>query len=228
MIKKILVLTAILCLPLLSSAQNFSFVEGDLVEKTIGLSEFEAGETKITNLSDADVVYEWEMITFDNPFGWDFSICDYTVCYTGGETTGTMASVPGGSETAFIRANIYATVAGVGTYQFVVWDQAIPSEKDTVTIIMTAEGPAAGISESQNLNKLSVSSTVNNSIVLSNIGDNAITYSFLNINGQVLMTDLLSAGEQGILDGSNFNAGVYFIQYTDALNSRKTIKVMLR
>jgi hypothetical protein len=130
--------TLLMALPCIGLAQNFSFVSGNLVEEEINLEAFEIANCNILNESDESVIFVWELILFDNPEDWDFSVCDYVLCYTEGETTGTMTAVDGESEEAFIRANIYALTPGVGTYKFTVWDESIPDAKDTVTFIVTA------------------------------------------------------------------------------------------
>lgn len=219
--------TLLIVAPFVGFSQNFSFVAGNLVEKEIGLEEFENGESKILNSSDESVVFEWEMIVFDNPEGWDFSICDYTVCYTMGETEGTMTAVDGGSETAFMRVNTYANAPGVGTYTFVVWDQAIPEETDTITFVITALD-ASGIEEALTADKIGVTYSNANQIKLFNNSGMEANYSLLNISGQVIGQGVAGSHQNSTLPVNNLTKGIYFISFTEKGKTIKTQKIVIR
>jgi hypothetical protein len=214
-------------IPFTGIAQNFSFVSGNMIEKDIVVEEFENGESKILNSSDVDVVFEWEMITFDQPATWDFSLCDYTVCYTEGETTGTMTSVPAGSETAFMRVNVVADVAGIGTYIFVIWDAAIPSETDTLTMVLTAEG-SASINESLTADKLTVAAPINDQMFINNKSGEMATYVILNISGQVLANGFVGPHENATISTSGYNTGLYFFSFQNKGQVLKTEKIVIR
>jgi len=214
-------------IPFSGISQNFSFVSGDLVEKEITLNEFENGESKILNSSDESVVFEWEMITFDQPETWDFSICDYTVCYTEGETAGTMIAVDPGSESAFIRVNAFADVAGVGTYEFVIWDQAFPDDTDTLTIILTALDNAS-INEALTSDKLTVTSPVNDQMFVSNKSGEMATFAVLNLSGQVISNGYVGPHENITIQTSDLNSGLYFLSFQDRGQVIKTEKIIIQ
>ncbi|NOQ71389.1 MAG: T9SS type A sorting domain-containing protein [Crocinitomix sp.] len=213
--------------PFTGVSQNFDFVSGNLVEKTITIEEFENGESKILNSSDEAVVFEWEMITFDQPATWDFSICDYTVCYTEGETTGTMTTVDGGSESAFLRVNVLADIAGVGTYEFVVWDQAMPDDTDTLTIVLTAEG-SASINEALTADKLTVTAPINDQMFISNKSGEMATYTVMNISGQVLANGFVGPHENITIQTGTYNTGLYFFSFQNRGQILKTEKIVIR
>ncbi|MFT5820265.1 MAG: hypothetical protein ACI8ZM_001504 [Crocinitomix sp.] len=221
------ILFAATLVPFTSIAQDFSFVSGDLIEKTIIVEEFENGESKILNSSDEDVVFEWEMITFDQPETWDFSLCDYTVCYTEGETTGTMTSVGAGSESAFMRVNVVADIAGVGTYEFVIWDAALPDETDTLTIILTAEG-SASINESLTADKLTVTAPINDQMFVTNNSGELATYVVVNISGQVLANGFVGPHDNISIQTGDYNTGLYFLSFQNKGQILKTEKIVIR
>ncbi len=222
-------LITLLLLPTIGISQDFSFVEGNLVEKDIVQEDFENGESKILNSSDVSVVYEWEMITFDNPFGWDFSICDYTVCYTGGETTGTMTAVDAGTETAFLRVNVVAFSAGVGTYEFVVWDQAFPDVTDTIKFVLTAaDAGDVSIGKSLTADKIGVTTTSQNQVAINNSSSDLVNYSVLNISGQVISQGTAYPNENSIIDTSTLNSGLYLLSFQHKGKMLKTEKIIIR
>ena len=214
--------------PFAGIAQDFSFVSGDLIEKDITLDEFENGESKILNASEESVVFEWEMITFDQPGSWEFSICDYTVCYTEGETTGTMTAVDAGSESAFMRVNVQADVGGVGTYQFVIWDQAIPGETDTLTIILTADGGNASIDESLTADKLSVTAPINDQMKITNKSSELATYTLMNLSGQTIANGFVGPHENVMFQTSDLNSGLYLFSFQSKGQTLKTKKIVIR
>ncbi len=220
-------LVAAALLPYTVTAQNFSFLSGDLVEKDITIEEFENGESKILNSSDESVVFQWEMITFEQPETWEFSICDYTVCYTDGETIGTMTEVGAGSESAFIRVNVFADVAGVGTYEFVIWDQALPDDTDTVTIILTAVG-SASINEALTADKLTVLAPVNDEMFIANTSSELANYTILNISGQVVSSGYVGPHENTSIYTGDFNSGLYFLSFQDRRQILKTEKIVIQ
>lgn len=218
--------TALTLVSHIGNAQNFSFTEGNLIEKDIILEEFETAESKILNESDESVTFEWEMITFDNPFGWEFSLCDYASCYTSGETSGTMTAVDGGSESAFFKVNVYASNAGVGTYSIVCWDQALPDDKDTITFILTASEGSSGIEEA---NAANISARyMNQTIQFDNNSAETVNYTVYSISGQALTNGVLAPHSISQLDRGDYLPGLYFIAFEKNGAIIETEKLVLR
>lgn len=224
--KLYIVLATALLLPQIGTAQNFSFVEGDLIEKDIITEEFETADSKILNSSDEAVIFEWEQVTFENPFGWEFSLCDYPNCYTDGETSGTMAEVAAGSELAFLKVNVYASSAGVGTYSYAVWDQAFPDDRDTITFILTASGPS-GIEELSK-DKIGVTTTSQNQITLSNTSDEPAGFSLINISGKTIFSGTVAPNDLTIISTAEYDTGLYFVAFLNGSEIIETEKVIIR
>jgi hypothetical protein len=218
---------ALFFFPLCGITQNFSFVSGDLIEKTIALNAFETGQSNILNESESSVVFDWEMITFEQPETWVFSICDYFICYTAGETNGTMSEVDAGSAYAFLGVNVEADVIGIGTYQFVVWDQALPDHKDTLTIILTADG-SAGLSETHTTDQLTASSVVySDRLLISNRSDEIATYTLFNCAGQIILSGNIGPDAQISIATQTFNHGLYLVRFENRRRLMKTIRVLI-
>jgi len=192
-------------------AQNFTFVDGDLIEKEISLEEFESADCNILNESDVGVTFGWEVVELDNPFGWEYSLCDYPNCYTDGEFAGTMSEVTAGSETAFLKINIYATAEGVGTYSYAVWDTAFPDDRDTVTFILTASDVSS--LDELTTDKISVTSTNANGFNISNSSNQSGSYEVYNISGQRVTNGTIGANQTKLVSTIGFNPGLYFIAF---------------
>ena len=210
-----------------ANAQNFTFTEGNYIEKTIEIESFEDAETKIVNESDVEVTFVWELITFENPETWDYSLCDYTVCYTDGETTGTMTPVPAGSSFAFLRNSIYANAEGMATYRFVVYDQALPDDKDTVTFVVNGIS-TVGVEENLSNSKFKVISP-NNNKELTILNNNLMhgNYEIINIAGQSVITGTIAGEDRKTVQLSTSPSGLYFVRFQNASGIIQTEKIIL-
>ena len=227
MIKTVTSLSFIFLFSAIGFSQNFSFSEGDLVEKDILMEEYESASSNIINSSADSVIFQWELILLDNPEGWEYSICDYTLCYTGGELEGTMTRVEGGSTLAFLKANVYANSVGTGTYRFVVWDEAIPDATDTVTFVLTVQ-EGAGLINDLTRDNISATTTDQNQIRINNTANVAANFSILNISGQMVKNGIAYSNGVTVVDTDNLHTGIYFISYSDKGGVIKTDKLIIQ
>jgi len=120
------------------NTQVLSFVAGDTIITYFDVDDYTPAHTKISNLVDSSVIFHWKIVTYDHPIEWEFSLCDYPMCYTGGEMEGIMDPVSALSNEAFLTVNVEATYADTGFYQIMVWNENHLAQADTLTVIMIA------------------------------------------------------------------------------------------
>lgn len=212
---------------LTANAQNFTFTAGDYIEEEAIPGEYTSATSNIENHSDNVVVFKWEMITFENPIGWEFSIHDYTSLYADGQTFGTMTSVIGGSDTAYLQVKVLAETPGTGTYRFVVWDQLLPDDTDTITFVFNS----AGTTTTEELSASAISATAPHGANCINIRNNSgeiASYSLYTISGQRIATGNALPQETASIETFSFHNGLYFVAFYHKGELIETEKVVIQ
>ena len=102
-------ITATLLLTSLS-AQDYNITPNDTVEQTIVVGSYTDATINMDhdNSTTDSLRLQWEIIENTIPTGWDYSICDYTNCYAGNITSGTMSKF-GVNQSGFIKINLLAS-----------------------------------------------------------------------------------------------------------------------
>lgn len=226
---RFLVFISIFLHSLIGIGQNFEFVAGDTLERTFEINDYSIAHTKIKNWSAASVVFNWEIITFNHPAGWEFSLCDLPFCYTSGETTGTMLPAGPLSEEAFLTINIEATYPDTGFYQIAVWDEEFSEERDTLTVVMIATPAYSIITENRDFQTpISVYfNLLSNQINLKNTSEQSFSGILYNLTGTVIMEFDLLAFEQTDLPVSGYAKGLYLIRFSNPLTAPHSIWINL-
>lgn len=197
-----------------SRAQNFVFTSGDSLTKIFETDTYSWAHTQIENLSDEPVVFKWEIITYDHPLEWEFSICDLPYCYTMGEMSGTMYPATAESEDAFITLNIDASNVDTGYYQIKVWDELIPENPDTLDITMIAT-PAFSVIDKTS-NDISPSFQYNSQkqiAILNNPLKSSINIEIYNLTGQLIESFQIETESKISISLTSYESGHYIIQY---------------
>ncbi|MGB1104485.1 MAG: T9SS type A sorting domain-containing protein [Crocinitomicaceae bacterium] len=224
MFRSILFLSITLISPF-SFAQNFTFVEGNLIETDIIMGESGSADSKIHNESDEAVVFAWQAVEIDHPADWDYTFCDFPNCYEAGVSSGTMSEVPGGSELAFVQINLMAPSAGIGIFSYAVWDIELPDLKDTVTFTFTAID-VTGSSE-LSPNDLCIRPT-SNGFSISNTSNSWVNCSLYELSGKILIIERIEGNETRIMETNGLNPGLYFISFQMKGVMIETKKVIVR
>lgn len=213
----------IICATIQVSAQNFVFTNGDSLVEQFEINDYSWAHTKIENLSATSVVYKWEMITFDHPESWHFSICDLPYCYTMGEMSGTMYPAAAESIDAYLTVNLDAPTVDTGFYQIKVWDELLPDNSDTLDITMIST-PAFSIT--QELPLVGSPSFIillnSKSLILKNPSKEVAYFEFHNQMGQLILTNQLSAESDKSIPLPNLKRGIYIGR---CWNNEKTIDI---
>jgi hypothetical protein len=134
------------------NAQTFQLNPGNEVTTNAPVNEFVVGEISMLNTSDEPIVLRWALVEKTTPSVWDYSYCDFNLCYTGDQTGGTMAAVQPGSQ-GFIKVNAYTTAASSSHFVFSVWDENFPNEPEIIEFWFNG---VASIENQASLNKLVV------------------------------------------------------------------------
>ncbi len=195
-------------------AQNFVFASGDSLIKVFETDTYSWAHTKIQNLSEEPVVFKWEIITYDHPVEWEFSICDLPYCYTMGEMNGTMHPATAESEDAFLTLNIDAPNVDTGHYQIKVWDELIPESPDTLNITMIATPAFSAIEKPhQNARPSLLYNSEKQIAILKNPLNVPVSYEVYNLFGQLVHSSLIEPESEISISLNSYESGNYIVQY---------------
>jgi hypothetical protein len=197
------------------NAQNFEFVAGDTLVRTFYLNDYTTAHTAIANHADAAVTFQWELITFDHPAGWEFSLCDYPLCYTLGETTGTMDPAGPYSTHAFLSINVEAVSVDTGFYQIKVWDQLLPELTDTLTVQMIAAPAFAKTLEADEIIQPFLR-IIGSELLIYNPLTEILNCTIYGLNGVISTEFMLSSTTWQNISLSQFPKGIYFVEFKNA------------
>jgi hypothetical protein len=204
------------------SAQNFIFTNGDSLVEQFEINDYSWAHTKIENLSATAVVYKWEIITYNHPESWLFSICDLPYCYTMGEMSGTMYPAAGESIDAFITLNIDAATVDTGFYQIKVWDELLPENPDTLDITMISTPAYSNVFELvKDASPTFLIQWKSKSLDLKNPSKEVVFFDFYNQMGQLILTTQLGPISHKNIPLENLQSGIYIGR---CRNNEKTIE----
>jgi hypothetical protein len=100
----------------------------------------------ITNLTDGELLFQWQQVHAEIPNGWIVGLCDYGHCYGQLEMSGTMDTM-GPNHTGIFALGVEPeNINGVATVSYALWEASTPSEIDTITWIISSNN-ATGILE---------------------------------------------------------------------------------
>lgn len=139
----ILSVAALLAAPYFSSAQAFSNSPNDTFEIVGYMEDLQTLTISQLNNTSDTLYFKWQKVSESVPANWEASVCDNRVCYTTLKDSGTANPVlPGDS--GYILLHLTAHVSyGTAIVRYAIWEINNPGLKDTLTFIMTVNGPAA-------------------------------------------------------------------------------------
>ncbi|NOQ71388.1 MAG: T9SS type A sorting domain-containing protein [Crocinitomix sp.] len=197
-----------------SVAQNFVFTNGDTLSKVFEINDYSWAHTKIENLSEVNVIFKWEIITYNHPADWEFSMCDLPYCYTMGEMSGTMLPATGESIEAFLTLNIEAPSIDTGFYQIKVWDELFPENSDTLTITMISTPSFSAIED--DIQKPVPSYQYNDDVqkfTFKNPSDQQVKYEIYNVYGQLILSYQIEPESEKSIILDDWKSGNYILRY---------------
>lgn len=206
-------------------AQNYTLDPGNEITENIDVNVYSSVEINMphTEVTSDAVELNWELIEVQANADWEYSYCDYTTCYDGSFTSGTMVSFNPG-QAGFLKVNVVAGSEGYGMFRFRVYETGFESEADTLTYhfnsTLSLQDYYLSNSPQISINPLNSSIAINNSL------DNS-AFKIYGSNGQLIKQEVLSIGTN-TYSTEGLKAGIYFISFTADGNAYYTEKIMLQ
>ena len=208
------------------NAQDYNITLNDTIEQTVIVGSY----TDATIYMDHDnsttdsLRLQWEIIENTIPAGWDYSICDYTNCYAGNITSGTMSKF-GMNQSGFIKLNMLASTTESGQLRFKVYNTGNAINADTIAFIYNAVLGLDDIDLGQHINVFPNPST-GNQVSIQNILPNT-KLSIINALGQAVLSQTINS-DKLVISNLNLRKGVYFIRFERANTLYATRKLIVK
>ncbi len=211
--KKLVLISLLLFIVLLSKAQTFTVVPTDTVESTNDINDWLSDYVYIDNTSGSALNLSFQTITNTmDPIGWNVLLCTSSGCYSYIPSSGSLGTIPSGDSAHLNLHCGFVGIAGTGEVSVRVYETGNPSNADTITFIYHAFAStditdnSNGLSLSQNFpNPFSVYTTINYNLKQSN-GKLIIT----NVEGKNVREYKLERTSGEVIIRENFKPGIYF------------------
>ncbi|MFT5969982.1 MAG: hypothetical protein ACI8ZO_000487 [Flavobacteriales bacterium] len=226
-----LVLASIACTPLLN-AQNLAYPNGQHLTIEVRDTAYEAWQIDVTTPTAEDVTFTWDLISNTMPTSWDYALCDWTNCYVGIPSSGTMTPISFADAkdgtVGFFKINVTSGSTYADTkVEFYVYDSRDINRGDTVSFSIQHSSPL-GVQEQEAISLLSFyPNPAHNTLTLKNTSAKTLNIEINNAIGQSVLSHNVVAGATSSLDVSALNRGVYFISYSNTLGQKNTRKLIL-
>lgn len=120
-------------------SQTYTLEPGDTLSKTGRWEDLETLSIKQTNITQGEIQLKWLKVSESVPANWEATVCDNVNCYTSLVDSGTMNPISP-ADFGFILLHITPKqYYGTAVIRYAVWDVMTPSQRDTLTFILTAE-----------------------------------------------------------------------------------------
>ncbi len=209
-----------------SYAQNYTISPSDSLGAVILIGDYENLQINLEHDNTVldSIELQWEMISNTTPAGWDFSVCDYTNCYSGNITTGTMVKF-GENQKGFIKVNVVATDGGTSISKFKVWKTSTPNVIDTLTFVFNATLGVEDIELGKNI-VLYPNPSNGSDLHLKNVLSNS-SLTISNSLGQIIVSES-SINNSFSLVNTQLPKGVYFISLSRSDAAYMTRKLIVK
>jgi len=210
---KTLLSISLFFISLMGVAQHYTVSPSRSVNMTAAFDELTISDIYMLNTSDKDIQLKWKLISNDLFPGWDFSLCDYTTCYTGLPAEGTMTPVPPG-EKGFLGLNVCPyQIVGTGVVKMYVYEEGFFDKGDTLTWYVNST--ASGITKSTNAVNISLYPNPAKEIVSIQVDAKEISSATIQVVDLIGKEWINTALSQTVtkLDVSNLPNGYYLVQY---------------
>jgi hypothetical protein len=197
-------------------AQAFEFSPEKKMQVYVYQNEDTEYHIKIKNKKSTTLLIRWEIIknTFAN--GWYYTLCDNKTCYlTPLPDTATMNPIASGQEGEFKVAFNATDVKGEGELKIRIYDDANPSDVDTVTYYFNTlalsieENP---VEKAVKLYPNPVKDALN--LDLGQSGFAPVQAMLYNVTGQKVK-EMIWTSQNNLVNVSGFDPGVYYLALID-------------
>jgi hypothetical protein len=179
------------------------------------------------NSTTDSIELQWELIERNAPTpaqGWDYSYCDYDVCYLANATNGTMKKF-GPNENGYLKVTLLANSEGWGFFKFKVWQTGDEANADTVSFTFHATLGLSDIELGQDV-KIYPNPMSGESLNINGVLPNS-TIRIQNALGQVVHTSATSK-EAIKLNQLELRNGVYFVRLSRNGETYATRKLIVK
>ena len=201
-------------------AQSYTLVPGDSIVGDVLPEDLTVFNFEQHNQTTETLTLTWQKLTADIPAGWEATMCDNAICYTGMQETSTQTVLPG--EYGLASLHVTAHSAGTAIVRYILWGNADASNVDTLTWVITSEPLGLATVESKGF---SVMQNVNGLVVKFNQPADRIV-SVFNANGQ-LLTRTAYAEALVVVETSQLPSGLYVMQSRSG-NSIQNFKLIVQ
>jgi hypothetical protein len=204
-------------------AQTLSYSPGLVIEKTVSLNYYNTEYIFITNNGGQPVELSFELLSEDLPAAWSATGCTNLICYTKIPDDGQLGVIAPGNE-AYVSINLSVNeTAGDGELKFVVFAEATPEIRDTISFIYHAENDTLA-QEPQPWAKINFAQNVVTVFLLNESIETTLTLFDLRGN-EVAQTKLEKITALSV---ANLQAGIYIAvvrSSTGKMLSQKIVKI---
>lgn len=170
---------------------------------------------------------QWELIEKNVPTpaqGWDYSYCDYNVCYLANATGGTMKKF-GPNENGYLKITLLAADEGWAFFKFRVFKTGDEANADTLTYTYHSLLGLSDIDLGQKVN-IYPNPVTSNKINIQNVLPES-TITIVNSVGQTVATSV-SNDVNVVFESISIDEGIYFIHLSRKNNIYATRKILVR
>ena len=189
-----------------SQAQSYSISPADTITGDAVFDDMNVYNILQNNLTPDTLWLSWEKVMADVPADWEAVNCDNNLCYTELKQSGNMYPILAG-EAGLLSIHVTPHInSGTASIQYAVWETSNPTQKDTLTWIITSE--LTGIENEMN-DVISV--ILSGSQLLINASEfNGQLLRIMNLDGRILVNETLNSS-QVTYNLSRFSSGIYIV-----------------
>lgn len=229
--KQFYILFLAISMSTMSLAQAFTYETSSNIHTELDWDTFSSVDMYFApNPLDA-IQFNWTLISNDMPSMWSYSLCDYTSCYPGIPSNGSMtpitaAEAQNGTQ-GFFKISLHpGTTEAFATVKIYVYDSNDINVGDTVTFTFNMSDPANV--EEEALASISMyPNPANEQVTFSNISPLVSQIEIFNILGEKVET-IQPTNSSFQLNVDHYNQGAYFVAYVTASGERRTEKLIVR
>lgn len=213
-------------------AQDFSYSPSQVLDTDLVTDDYNFAQIDFNTVDSTGVTFIWQAIENTIPAEWEYSLCDYTSCYSGIPATGTMTAITTpqmeSGVMGFLKITVQpGTTSGNAVVRFKVSDQADPSKSDTITFNFTHTSTASV--KELTVETLSMYPNPANDVInLSNGGTTNINYVITDLTGKSVNAGVVGGNETEQIDVSVLPAGLYFLRTVNTEGIEKIQKLIVK
>jgi hypothetical protein len=177
------------------------------------------------------ITFAWETVENTIPEEWDYSLCDYTACFSGIPDDGIMTPIADAEMADGTKGFLKITITpneffGTGNVKFYVYNQADETEGDTIEFTFSLTG---GVGLEEEVTGLSLyPNPASETLVLTNGSNVDLTYSVLDLSGKLISMGYVNADSKETVDVSALQPGIYFLRTEQNGTAILTEKIVIQ